>query len=224
MDYMNGTIGNIYEKVRNHIVDTTAILVASNPIFTISENVISGMSDKLSLANRINGSALFYLGAGYVFAKGRDFYYDLLKIDKDSKLKGFHDAVWGTIYGALFNGAVTATNVQSLDEIVVGAVSGALTGGIAGAPSGYAIDAFRDLTDVNPSERLPKKIRNLPSKIKKGIVAGVIAASIGLTGGIYKATPENYQGLKGYFVEQTQDESRDNKNHSNFLVENFLIP
>lgn len=213
------SIGRIYGYVKRHIVDTTGVLVTSNPLFTISENVIGGMPDEVSMANRIDGSILFYLGAGSIFSKGRDFYYKLLNIE-NSKYKGVHDAAFGAMFGALFNGAVTATNTQSLEDIAAGAVAGAITGSITGVPAGYAIDTFRDLTDINTSKRLPPKIRNLPSKLKKCLAVGLIAASIGLMGGIYKATPENFQGLKGYISNQSQNSPMRNNNKS-FINLNF---
>ncbi len=188
-------IGKVYNKLKEHIIDTTGVLAASHPIFAISEK-IKGLADSVSIANRIDASKLFYLGAGYLYSRGRDLYYNVLGVEKDSKYKLFHDALWGAIFGFVFNGAITANNTKSLEETLNGAIAGAVAGSISGFPSGYGIDAFRDLTDINPSGRLPYKIRSLPSKVKKGIAVGLTAASIGLMAAIYSLTSDKKEDAK----------------------------
>lgn len=215
-----GIMRKSYEKVRSHVVDTTAVLVASNPIFTLSENVLSGMSDKLSIDNRINGSLLFYLGAGFLFSKGREVYNRLLNIKEDSKYKGLYDVVWGTIFGAGFNAAVTATNSQSLEDIAAGAFAGAITGSVTGFPAGYSIDTFRDFTGISPSERLPEKVKGFSRKAKKGLAVGLIAASLAFMSGVYKATPKDFKGINSYigdyFTESIEDNGDNRKNEQDY--------
>lgn len=186
--------------LKRHFIDTTGMLTSSNPLFTISEKFF-GMSDKLSIYNRVGASVLFYFGMGYLFVRGRDMYYHLLGVGKDSNYKLIHDAAWGAIFGALLNGVITTASVlfneiispsdiQFLDEIVGGVKAGAVTGSITGGPSGYFIDMFRDLTDVNPAGRLPYRIRSLPPKLKKGFAAGLVGASIGVMSLIYALAPD----------------------------------
>ncbi len=217
---MDSVIGKIYEKVRDHVVDTTAVLVASNPLFTISENILSGMSDELSIDNRIKGSLLFYFGAGFLFSKSRDMYNKLLNVKEDSRYKGLHDTLLGAIFGAGFNAMITATNSQSLEDITAGAFAGFIPGSITGFPVGYAIDTFRDFTGITSSKRIPERIRNLPKKVKNTLAIGLVAVSLAFMSGVYNATPRDFRGVNGYvrdyFSESIERKDTNTKNQIDY--------
>ena len=64
---------------------------------------------------------------------------------------------------------------------LVSAGAGLALGGI----TGYTMDTFKDLAGIEESKRLPAPIKKQSSKIKKGLIALVTAASIGAVAGVY---------------------------------------
>ena len=189
-----------YENLRNHIVDTTALTAICNPLLSISENVLMGLSDSTSISNRINGSIIFYLGAGSAFSKGRDLYNNIFNVKEDSKYKILHESIWGTLFGAGINSVITAVNSPNLEDVVSGGIAGAIIGSVTGFPSGYFIDLYRDLTGITSSERMPEKIKDLSKSVKIGIATGLMVASIASMTAIYYTTPDNFQGLSNYLT------------------------
>ena len=83
-----------------------------------------------------------------------------------------------------------ASGAHDIKQIIGGTVTGVAFGLLCGNLAGYNIDMFRDLTGVKESTRVPKFIRNKSSRMKLGLAALITAASIALTGAIYKATPD----------------------------------
>lgn len=57
----------------------------------------------------------------------------------------------------------------------------------AGAPIGYAIDVFKDLTGLEECNRkiYPNFIKNQKPLIKKSLAGLVTAGAVGLTAGVY---------------------------------------
>ena len=180
--------------LKDHLVDSTAIIAESTPVFALSETVLVGMSDKVSLNARLFAAMLVYSGIGFVFGKGRDISRNFFKIDgtTSEKIQNLHD----TLYTGAFN-LVTAPAIyyisgeQDLEKILYGTALATGLGAINGSPTGYSIDIFRDLTGLKKSERISRFVNRYSSGIKKGIVALLIAGSISLTAGIYYATQNN---------------------------------
>src|SRR3989344_4326364 len=100
---------NIVRKVKDnltyHLVDSTALLAESTPIFAAFETGLAGMSDEISMNARLFATGLTYLGGmGIAYSKGRDFYRKIFKItDKTrERVQSLNDAA----YTGLFNLAV----------------------------------------------------------------------------------------------------------------------
>ena len=58
------------EGLKYHLVDTTALLVPSTPLFSAIEVGVLGMSDEVSLGSRVAVAALSYGGLSLAFARG----------------------------------------------------------------------------------------------------------------------------------------------------------
>lgn len=182
------------EKLKYNIIDSTAMCIEANPVFAAFETGIAGMTDGASLNARIIGSLSLYAGMGSVYGKGRDSWRKLFKVTDKTKerIQCIHDMV----YAATFNIAVTPviyliSGVRNIEEIIIGTACATVFGAVNGGPMGYSIDAFRDLSGIKPCERksYPDTVRKQPSKIKKVIIAGAIAAMIGVTSMVYQFVP-----------------------------------
>jgi len=194
-------IKNIINNLKYHVVDSTALLAESTPIFAAFETGLAGMSDEISINARLFSAGLIYFGGmGYAYAKGRDLSRKLFKI-KDTtreKIQGFHDAV----YSGAFSLAVApviyfASGARDPKEIAIGTAGAIALGLVNGAPMGYAVDLFRDLTGLKKCERpsYPNSLKRQNSKTKKTLAALFTAGAIALTFGVYALTPDKNQNL-----------------------------
>ncbi len=172
-----------------HATDCTALLVSSNPIYSIMETMISGMSNAVSIKSRLTVAAMTYLGMGSIFSLGRDVSNRVFHIDgNSSELKrGAHDA----LYTAAFNLAITPPIYLSqgadIKQAIVGGVTAAVAGPVLGPILGYAVDIGRDLTGLGNCDRAlyPDCVKRQSSTIKKGLAALLTAGSIGAMAGVY---------------------------------------
>ncbi|MEK6932542.1 MAG: hypothetical protein AABW56_01980 [Nanoarchaeota archaeon] len=186
----------IIKQLKNHAIDSTAMLVASTPIFAGLENVVLGMSDEVSTNARLLATTLTYGGFGFLISKSRDFYRKTLKITDQTKER--KQQIHDSIYGGLFNliiapGFYYTSGVRDLNEILGGTAISILFGLTSGGLMGYSIDMFRDLTGIKESARVPRYIKNKSSNFKLGLATAITAASIALTAGIYKITSDKKQ-------------------------------
>ena len=182
----------LIENLKYHLVDSTALLAESTPVFAAFEKGLAGMSDEVSITARLLATGLTYFGGmGLVYAKGRDFSRKLFKITEKTseKKQSIHDA----LYLTAFNGVVSplfylASGARNIDEIAIGTGASMVLGLFNGAPMGYSIDLFRDLTGLKNCERpsYPNFLKRQSNKAKKGLAALLIAGSLALTAGIYK--------------------------------------
>ncbi len=194
-------LNKLKEELKHHLVDSTALLAESTPIFAAFEVGLAGMDDQVSLNARLFAAGLTYFGGmGYLYGKGRDLYRKLLHIsDKTKERKQtIHDA----IYTGLFNLVVSppiylASGARDLKEIIIGTASSIVVGAVNGAPLGYSLDTFRDLTGLKECNRpsYPKLLKKQNSKIKKSLVILLTAGSVALTAGIYSLTPNKKIGI-----------------------------
>jgi len=197
-------VRKVKDNLTYHLVDSTALLAESTPIFAAFETGLAGMSDEISMNARLFATGLTYLGGmGIAYSKGRDFYRKNFKItDKTrERVQSLNDAA----YTGLFNLAVApaiylASGARDPKEIAIGTASAIALGLVNGAPMGYAVDVFRDLTGLKDCERpsYPNLLKRQSSKTKKGLVALLVAGAIAATAGIYALNPNkseapNYQ-------------------------------
>jgi hypothetical protein len=186
------TVSNFTEKymskIKGHIVNSTAILAVTTPVYAGLETLISGMTNEASINARTLAAATIYGGLGFVIAKGREIYQGILDIDKTSeRLIRSHDRK----YAFLFNIASSPffywlAGSKNLKEIAIGSVGAGLVGYVTGDKMGYAMDAYKDLVGIEKSERLPIVVSKLNKKNKLLLAASLTALSLGTTYGIYQ--------------------------------------
>ena len=184
--------------LKYHVVDGTALLAASNPVYSAFEVGLAGMSDDVSIKARSFATLLTFLGMGTAFSRGRDVSRKLFHItDKTNEaIQYTHD----TIYTAAFNLAVAppiylASGSRDLKEIAIGTGIAMAFSAVNGPLMGYAVDVFRDLTGLRKSERksYPKFIRKQKPTMKKTLAALLTAGSVAAMVGIYALTPNGNQ-------------------------------
>ncbi len=195
MEYMNKVIYNL----KHNFIDSTALLAESTPVFAAFEVGIAGMSDATSTNARMLAAGIAYAGVGYLFGKGRDLSRKLFKITDLTKerVQHIHDVVYTAAFNLSISPPIYALSQTlagediDLTKIAIGSAAATAFGAVNGSPMGYAVDVFRDLSGVRECNRpsYPKLLKRQSAKVKKGILAGLIGASIGLTGLIYSITP-----------------------------------
>ena len=177
--------------VKNYLVDTTGLLLASTPFYVEMEILASGMSSATSFESRFKDSCLAYAGAyaglGIVYAKGRDFSKKIFKIDEQSAAKkhNIHDSIYNAAFNIAFSVPLYLSSGADLEQTAKGALEATLLGLASGPINGFSIDTFRDFLGTKKSQRLPKVVQNVRSKTKKLLAAGLIATMIGATAGVY---------------------------------------
>jgi hypothetical protein len=130
---------------------------------------------------------------GSLFTKGMDFSRKLFNVgDKTSeKMKQVHDTGYAIAYNAVIGPAFYyAAGVTDLKQMALGTLCGMGLAVFVGGPMGYAVDAYRDLSGIKDSERLPNVIKRQSRAVKLGLAGLLAAASVGLTAGVYHLTPD----------------------------------
>jgi len=85
------------DNLVKHLVDSTAQINIANPVLAFLEvSPIVGMTSDTSLNARKIGTALTYLGMGFVYSKGRDTSKKFFSINEKSseKAKQLHDTLY----------------------------------------------------------------------------------------------------------------------------------
>ncbi len=186
---------------RQYLSDCTAVAAVYTPAYALLEVGLAGMSHDLSLDARLWGLATVYLGMGSVISLGRDYSQKLWGITEDTreKIRKIHDTAYVAATALVTNPFFyLAVGARDLKEIVVGTVAGAALSAAVGAPMGYAIDWFRDLLGVKEAQRMPSSMKRCSSRVKKIIAAGLVAASVGLTGAVYYLVPDKEPVIQDY--------------------------
>ncbi|MBS3086825.1 L-alanine exporter AlaE [Candidatus Pacearchaeota archaeon] len=194
-------LDKIKEKMKYHLVDTTAILAPTNPIFSAMEVGVSGMSDQVSIDSRLTVAAFSYAGAGWLYSKGRDLSRRIFHINDQTKerIQTLHDSAYTFGFNLLAMPIVYLSTGADLKQTAIGSVSAAALGVITGPIMGYSIDVARDLTGLQESDRAsyPNLIKRQRPSIKKGLAGLLVAGSILAMAGIYGLTKDR--------LEQTQN-------------------
>lgn len=221
-------VKNVKEKLKYHLVDSTAIIAESTPIYALFEkcNPIAPMSDDMSLNARLLAMGLAFSGMASAYSRGRDFSKKLFKITDQTKekIQGAHDIAYNILCNLVFAPPIYAISQilagEDLDitKIATGTGIAMGVGAINGAPQGYTLDIFRDLVGLKSCERAsyPNYIRKQPSIVKKAISAGLIATTIWATGMIYSLTPDNKPALN----HQTQSTIEQKMDVANYNIPN----
>lgn len=211
------TINKIIDNLKYHFIDSTAMLAESTPIFAAFETGLAGMSDEVSINARLFSTGLSYLGMGYAYAKGRDLSRKLFKIKETTKekIQGLHDSVYLSAFNLVVAPLIYfASGTRDPKEIAIGTASAVTFGLVNGAPMGYAVDLFRDLTGLKNCERpsYPNLLKKQNSKIKKSLAALLTAGAIALTAGVYALTPNKQDKQNVQHQQQTIQQIIQNNN------------
>jgi hypothetical protein len=183
----------IKDNLKYHLVDSTALMGFSSPIFAALETSIAGISHENSIHARLLAVGLTYAGLGRIFSKGMDLSRKMFHIKPETKerLKQLHDASYATAYNILISPLFYyAAGVRDIKQIAMGTAMSMGFAFVAGGPMGYAVDAFRDLTGLKSSERVPELVRRQNPNIKKGLAALLTAGMIAATAGVYSVIPD----------------------------------
>jgi len=188
-------------SIKQHLVDSTAILAESNPLFVALELGVANLSVGASINARLLATATFYGGLGYLFGKGRDISKNHFNITDETseKIQHLHDSAYGAGFSALLSPPMYALSQKlagdelDLTKIALATGSAVTLGIINGNPSAYAIDLFRDLSGVKDCNRklYPKFLKNRTPKVKKAIFVALTAASIGAMAMQYACSNNN---------------------------------
>jgi len=197
-----GKISKYYRKkskdiLKNHFIDTTAALSVANPVLSAFEVCpLNNMEDIESIAARVTGTGLFYLGLGSVFSKGRDISKKVFGITKDtSKVLRFGcDAVYGTAFGFTISHVVyplsslISGETFTYGQVFVASSIAAAISVPVGIGGGYSVDTFRDLTGLEEFDMIPECVKRQKPFVKKGLAGLLTVGSVGVMAGIYALT------------------------------------
>ncbi|MBI2452305.1 hypothetical protein HYV50_04495 [Candidatus Pacearchaeota archaeon] len=204
----------IKDSLTYHLIDSTALLAESTPVFAAFETGIAGMSNEVSLNARLLAGGLLYAGIGTALAKGRDLWRKVFKISDTTKerVQMLHDTAYLAAFNLVAGPAIYyASGSRDLKEIAIGTACGIAFGSVNGTPLGYAVDTFRDLTGLKECKRpsYPDILKRQNSRTKKGLAALLTAGAIALTAGIYSLTPDKQSNGYGVPVLQQVIESQE---------------
>lgn len=180
--------GFMRKRLLEHVVDTTAIVNVGNPVLSILETQLFGLSDQVSINSKFIGMTLGYLGLGSVYSKGRDLYNKLFGINENTSkvVRGIYDTAFSLGYGfVVLSGIYFLSGQRDPSTLIFASLSGAVSSLILGIPYGYSIDLTRDLTGIKESNRVPDFIKKQNPYLKKGIAISLTAASALLTYGYF---------------------------------------
>jgi hypothetical protein len=172
-----------------HLIDSTAMLTETTPTFAAYEVFAAGMSPQVSKNTRWIIAGATYGGLGWVYGKVRDISRKVFHINKETKerFKNLHDAVYTSAFNLVLSPPLYyAAGERDIEKIAIGTLCSIGLGLINGGPLGYTVDAFRDLTGLEQSERIPKLISKQSPAIKKSLATILVATSLATTGLIYK--------------------------------------
>lgn len=193
-------VSQIKQALKQHLVDSTAIVVENAPLFAAQELFFAGMSDAVSLHARVYGALSVYLGVGFVYSYGRDFCKEKLGIEQKSEfVKTLHDAVYtSTFAGAYSLPLYILSGSTDPKEIALATIGGGLIGFVNGAPQGYMLDVCRDLAGIKECTRssYPVSLRKKSLAAKKVLALGLIGLSLATLTAMYSATSDESISLE----------------------------
>lgn len=205
-------VAKAFKWGKSHVVDTTALLVASHPIYTAFEvnagkifgripfigEYTKDLTDDVSIGVRKMISLWSYCGLTIAFMAASNFSRKKCRItDESSELaQTTHDTIFPVVFNAACGPALYYFGSPAADRSLENVVSGTLVAMVMGAVTGgimrYSVGAARDLTEIEPYKRktYPDFIRNQSPAAKRRIATLAMGASLGLMGLIYSLTDD----------------------------------
>ncbi len=183
---------HVKKGLEYHVVDSTAMLLSTNPLFAVSENIVSEMNDPVAIKARAFASLSVYLGTGSLISGGRDLTRKLFRVTDESSEKKqiWCDIGYNMAFNAVFGPIMYTLSGAELPSIIKGTVMAMAMAPAVGPLLGYSVDLARDLTGLKKSERIPKAIKNLSKLGKISLAVGSSATLIGLNGLVYVLSPD----------------------------------
>jgi hypothetical protein len=179
-----------------HLVDSTALLTASNPFFSTFESMAAGMTNEDSIHARGVAAGLTYLGMGKLYIKGLEASRSLFKINRTTseKLQHLHDAGYSIAYNLVISPPFyLIAGVRDPEKIAIGTATAVGLALVAGGPMGYVVDAFGDLTGLKPSDRVPRSLESLAGAIDN---RRLTTSGFGYASGKLKNSAASYRKFK----------------------------
>lgn len=190
-------ISKIKEGLAYHIVDSTALLAPTHPIFSAMEVGVYGMSDKVSIDSRLLVTGLTYAGLGSAFTKGRDLSRRLFKITGKTRetIQNFHDSAYTFVFNSIAMPPIYLSMGASVKEAVIGGLAAGALGIATGPIMGYSADVARDLIGLKECNRTsyPNVIKRQKPFVKKGLARLLVVSSLVAMAGIYALTNNNQE-------------------------------
>ena len=178
----------LYKKLTTHLVDSTAVAASMSPLMAAIEVGAAKMPNSTAINARLLGAALLYAGFGSIYSGGRDTSKRLFTITRETNeiKKYVHDGLFTFAYTALLQPPFYyVAGSRDVREIVIGTLGAAAVATVFGPVFGYSIDAYRDLTGIEESERLAGFVKNQTPTTKKYIASLLTAGSVAALAGIY---------------------------------------
>ncbi len=183
---------DVVRGARQHVTDSAGLFAVCTPLGAFLENVLAGMSDETSFKSRVMVGGLYLGGLGGILGYFRDRSRQLLHITGGTRegYQQIHDMAYMAAATAVVNPLIyMGAGARDAKEVALATLLAVGTALAAGGIMGYSVDLFRDLTGYEPTNRIPKMIQERPSLMKKMMVAGILAASVGIAELIYAITP-----------------------------------
>ncbi|HLC58532.1 MAG TPA: hypothetical protein VJI68_01595 [Candidatus Nanoarchaeia archaeon] len=179
------------EKLWRHVVDSTAMLTFSNVPFTALDLFWNKMGNEVAQGTRAYVIGSVYGGLGFLIAGGRRFSERKFGITDQTNegIRSIHDVsvLLGVnlIINPIFYALAGETDPE---KIFYGTLSTSALSALIAPVFGAMISVYEDLTEIQKCERkwYPKVLSDLNSKTKKMVVAGLTAASVVTTLGLYE--------------------------------------
>lgn len=189
---------SIRKRLRQHLTDAVAYTAIATPLGALSETVLSdfvleGVSDEVSLRSRLIVAGLYFGGMAGVLGHIRDVSKPLFHITETTKER-YHQ-LYGMVYlgglALIFNPLIYfGAGSRDLKEVATATGIAMGVSFVHGGWSDYAVALFRDLTGYEPSVRIPERLSHARPGVKVAVAGALVAASLGLTALVYQLTPD----------------------------------
>lgn len=203
--------GKIIYEVKRHLSDATAIMTIANPVYSFIETQFAGMSDPVSIKSRILNTGLVYGGLASL-AKLRDASLKLFGLDKNSRnlSRLIHDIAFaGTFVLGIKPVVYLVSGETDWKKIAIGTGGGMLATGLTSGAVGYLMDTYREIFGLKEEQRMHEILRRQKPRVKKAVVAGLVALSLAVTTSVYTFLPnknqENYQQPQQLIMKQSPE-------------------
>ncbi len=184
-------MSNLGFIVKKHFVDATAQISFGTPFNGFMDTFVAGLSPSHSLRARVMTAGFVYCGLGSLYSRGMDYSRKLFKFSqrKSELIKHAHDAAYTAAFSFTFSLPIYYCSGATSKQALIGSAAAAGLGLFTGGPTGYTVDAYRDLAGIQASERIPSKVRELQPRFKKGLLALLTASSLTALGLVYHFSP-----------------------------------